>query len=239
MSITALSSTDSSSYWEEFFNLSNSQKNRKSENLSTALFSDLDTDGDGKVSMKESGLSQQTFDELDADQDGSVSLEELDKALQLKRAALFTRMKLGEEDEQDAFPRMEGTGQSDARELLAAIMNEELPQAGSLEAMNAAGQNISSLLFTEWDADAGGGLSSGETGASQSVFDAMDTNQDGTVSAEELAAALEEHRETAGANSGGTSISGKAKDLLLSLANKAYRAISRNEAMTQQIDSTI
>jgi Ca2+-binding EF-hand superfamily protein len=239
MSITALSSTVSNSYWEEFFNLSNSQKNRKSEDLSTSLFSDLDTDSDGKVSMQESGLSQQTFDALDTDQDGSVSLEELENALELNRSSMFTRMKLSEDEEQTALSRQnEGTEKPDAKELLAAIMNEVLSQAGNSEAMNTSGQDLSSMLFTELDTDAGGGLNSSETGTSQSVFDAMDINQDGTVSAEELAAALEKQKEATSANSNDTSISGKAKDSLLSLANKAYSAISQNKAMTL-IDSTI
>jgi Ca2+-binding EF-hand superfamily protein len=89
------------------------------------------------------------------------------------------------------------------------------------------------------DTDSDGGLNNSEIGAGQSVFDAMDTNQDGTVSAEELAAAMEKQMETSGENSNSRSISGKAKDLLLSLANKAYGAFSQNKAMTQQIDSTI
>jgi Ca2+-binding EF-hand superfamily protein len=194
MSIAALSSTDATSYWEEFFNVRNSSKNRKSEDLSTALFNDSDADGDGKVSMQESGLSRQAFDALDADQDGNVSQEELGEALQLLRSALFTRMKLGEEEQ------------------------------------------------TEAAADAGGGQSDGgQSGgaAGQSVFDAMDTNQDGTVSAEELAAALQKQQDAADGNSNSASISGKAKDLLLSLANKAYSAIARNPSITEQINSTI
>jgi Ca2+-binding EF-hand superfamily protein len=238
MSITALSSTVSNSYWEEFFNLSNSQKNQKSEDLSTSLFSDLDTDSDGKVSMQESGLSQQTFDALDTDQDGSVSLEELENALELKRAAMFTRMKLNEEEEQTARPQQnDRTEKPDAKELLAAIMNEEVPQADRSEAGGNVWQDFSSILSTELDTEAGDDLNSNEN--SQSIYDAMDTNQDGEVSAEELAAALEKQKEATTTNSNNTNMSGKAKDFLLSLANKAYSAISQNKAMRQQIDSTI
>ena len=195
MSITALSTADSASYWEEFFNLSNPAKNRQSGELSTSLFSELDADSDGKVSRKESGLSQQTFDALDTDQDGSVSPEELEKALQLlQQAAMLTRMKLG----------------------------GELPQSGSSEATGGAGQAVS------------------ESGAVQSVFDSMDANQDGMVSAGEMAAALEKQAEAVnfGANSAHTGISGKAKDFLFSLASKAYSAITDSQAKERHINAT-
>ncbi|MDR1946553.1 MAG: hypothetical protein LBQ51_05245 [Desulfovibrio sp.] len=93
MSIAALSSQDATSYWEEFLKTSNAEKARQSGNLAAELFSDLDSDGDGKVSLEESGLDQQTYDALDTDRDGTVSSEELENALELQRSALFTRVK--------------------------------------------------------------------------------------------------------------------------------------------------
>jgi Ca2+-binding EF-hand superfamily protein len=200
MNTAALSSTGSSSYWEEFFKLSNSGKKRQTEDLSSSLFSELDTDGDGNISARESGLEQKAFDALDVNQDGSVSLEELGNALQLQHSAMLTRMQL-----------------------------EEDGAAGGI------GQDFAPLLFAGPDAGAGGAPSGGETG--RSVFDAMDTNQDGTISAEELAAALEKQKEAAGASSDATSSFGKVKELLLSSASKAYSAISQQYGMSRQIDS--
>jgi Ca2+-binding EF-hand superfamily protein len=179
MSISALSSTDSTTYWEELLQASKkSQKTQQIDDVATKLFTDLDTDGNGGVSLEESGLDQETYDALDTNRDGTVSLEELDQSMELQHSAMLTLMNLG--------------------------ANES-----------------------------GGGSESG-----QSSFDAMDTNQDGTISAEELAAALEKQKETMGedTNSSRTGVAQKAKNFLVSLANRAYNAMTGTENTSQNIN---
>jgi Ca2+-binding EF-hand superfamily protein len=185
MSITALSSQDPASYWEELFKTSNSKKTKQSEDVAVKLFSDLDADGDGKINLKESGLDQQTYDALDTDQDGTVSQEELGKALDLLRSAMLTRIKLGEGEEKTAPPAE-------------------------------------------------------ESGGSPSVFDALDANRDGIVSAEELAASVERQKDAAnsGMNSTSDGIAQKAKDLLSALANRAYGAVAGSRTSEQTINFT-
>jgi Ca2+-binding EF-hand superfamily protein len=94
MSIRPLSSTDSAISRDELFNVSNSKKRQQPDELTVALFSNRDTDGNGKISLEESGLDLDTYNALDLNHDGAVSKEELGQALELQRSAMFTRMKL-------------------------------------------------------------------------------------------------------------------------------------------------
>jgi Ca2+-binding EF-hand superfamily protein len=182
MSINALSSTDPAISWEALFGVSNSKKTQQADDLATTLFSDLDTDGNGELSLEESGLAQKTYDALDTDHDGVVSPAELGQALELQRSAMFTLMKLE-------------PGES-------------------------------------------GGSGGSGAGGSQPAFDALDTNQDGIVSAAELAAALQTQSETMGTDTGSTrtGVAQRAKDLLVSLANRAYGAMNRTVTDSQNIN---
>ena len=60
-----------------------------SDDLSTNLFSSLDSDSSGGLSADETGLSQSVFDSMDVNQDGSVSADELATALEKQRAAMM------------------------------------------------------------------------------------------------------------------------------------------------------
>ena len=52
------------------------------EQAASDLISELDSDGDGGLSLEESGAAEEEFDELDTNQDGMVSAEELAAAMQ-------------------------------------------------------------------------------------------------------------------------------------------------------------
>jgi len=54
--------------------------------LASKLFTDLDTDQSGGISVGESGLNQSVFDSMDTDQDGIVSMEELSASLEKQKA---------------------------------------------------------------------------------------------------------------------------------------------------------
>jgi Ca2+-binding EF-hand superfamily protein len=111
---------------------------------------------------------------MDKDGDGIVSFAELENAVKLQLAALQTQMKLGQIGG--------NAGSLDAQELLASIMSIQQESAGGSETLHGSGQASGGLLDEEEE---------DEENESQTVFDALDTNQDGTVSAEELFAFLE------------------------------------------------
>ena len=56
------------------------------DDLASKLFTDLDTDQSGGISVGESGLNQSVFDSMDTDQDGIVSMEELSASLEKQKA---------------------------------------------------------------------------------------------------------------------------------------------------------
>ena len=76
-----------------------------------------------------------------------------------------------------------------------------------------------------------------ETGLSQSVFDSMDTDQNGSVSADELAAALEKQRETMGSGQGSTKRTQMAQSFLSAIANNAYQTLSQTTSATQSVEA--
>jgi len=223
MSISAVSSS-SSSYWEDLFGVTQGAKKApQGGDLGLKLFGDLDSDGDGSISLKESGLDQDQYNSLDTNKDGQVSLAELETAVELQRSAMATQMMLGE----GAAPAPDSdSGKPDAQGLLASILNGTLPPPPSMGKNGAAGkQDFVSALLEDLDDDDSGDLSLDETGLSQSVYDALDMNKDGTVSADELAAAFQQQQASTGnATDVGATASKLTRDFLSMLANNAYRA---------------
>lgn len=225
MSVSALSSS-SSSYWEKMLaQMKGSSGTQSQDDLSSKLFGDLDSDGDGLLSLGETGLSSELYNKIDADGDGNISQTELQQAIETQRKAMFTNMQMGQS--QDASQTTSTTAPS-AQDLLSAIMSGQVPGGMQGAGPGGKGDDLASKLFSSLDGDSSGGLSLDESGLSQSVFDAMDTDQDGSVSADELAAALEKQRESMGMNaqasqgqSSTQSASGQmdAKTLLSSIMN--------------------
>lgn len=194
MSVGALSSS-SSSYWGKMLaQMKGSSESQAQGKLAGKLFGDLDSDGDGTLSLSETGLSKDLYSKMDADGDGSVSQTELQKAIETQRNAMFTSMQLGQ-SQTDSTTDMSSTGKPSAKDMLSAIMSGQVPGATSGTGRSKNGDDLASKLFSSLDSDSSGGLSADETGLSQSVFDAMDTDQDGSVSVNELAAALQKQRE--------------------------------------------
>ena len=196
MSVSALSS--SSSYWEKVLaKMKGSSESQSQDNLAGKLFGDLDSDGDGTLSLSETGLSKDLYSKMDADGDGSVSQTELQKAIETQRNAMFTSMQLGQSQAASSTDAT-STAQPNAQSLLSSIMNGQMPSANGTQGAESGRKHngLAAKLFSALDSDESGGLSMDETGLSQSVFDSMDTDKDGSVSSDELMAALEKQRQT-------------------------------------------
>ncbi|MDR1490002.1 MAG: EF-hand domain-containing protein [Desulfovibrio sp.] len=216
MSIGAISYEDTS-YLADVFRTAISEKNQKKDNKIDTLFNALDADGDGSMSLEESGLDESTFSSMDKDGDGIVSFAELENAIKLQLAALQTQMKLGQTDG--------SAGNLDAQALLASIMSIQHESAESSETLHSSGQ-------------AGGGLPDAEEeeSESQTVYDSLDTNQDGTVSAEELFVFLEKAIQNQNTTQG-------SQKLLSSLID-AYQRVQRgtydeSSSVQQGVDTTV
>ncbi len=210
----------------------------KGDDLASKLFSSLDSDGSGGLSAKETGLSQSVFDSMDTDQDGSVSADELSAALKKQREA----MNNNSQNPQNQSSEQNSSGEMDAKTLLSSIMNGQVPPPPPTQGQSASsGQNgsshVASKLFSSLDSDGSDGLSVDETGLSQSVFDSMDENQDGSVSADELATALEKQRAAMGTDQTSTSRTAMARSFLSAIANSAYQSVSQTTAAAQSVEA--
>lgn len=170
------------------------------------LFNQADTDGDGFLSESEllammqkvrsegppQGLDEggrppqmpsaeemaaRIIEDHDADGDGALSAEEIEIP-----AEMFS--------EADA----DGDGLVTEDELVAMMENmkpEGPPQGEGMQQPPEASMGaMAASIMEDNDEDGDGALSASEASASEEVFDAMDTNEDGVVSQAELEAAL-------------------------------------------------
>ncbi|MDR1398067.1 MAG: EF-hand domain-containing protein [Desulfarculales bacterium] len=197
MSINTVSASGANYYQEIFTQLAKNRKEEQETKLSD-LFTKLDADGNESLSLEETGLDETIYNSLDSDKDGTVSLAEFKDALTLQFNTLMAQ-KQSPPAGMLGFSSSQEVDTSEAQKILADILSGK-PVAAS-----------------------GGG------GSAQSSFDALDTNQDGIVSAEELMAGrgqqfsiLEDSLKNADSET-----KQKIMDLLLSLANKAYNAVSK------------
>ncbi|MDR1045310.1 MAG: hypothetical protein LBP33_09360 [Candidatus Adiutrix sp.] len=182
MSISALSNS-TSSYWQERINASKAKgAEQPQDDLATKLFTDLDIDGDEGISLAESGLDQETYDSMDTDKDGAVSFSELQAALEFQQSAILGQIQFKQQSgEAPPPPDGEQSEQLNTQEILASIMSGTMPMGPPQDGAAAEGVD---------DAGDSGGVSVAGSGQGQSEYDEMDSNKDGVVSAQELAAAL-------------------------------------------------
>lgn len=185
-SIGAQSSDWASQLLETFQNRNKS----KEDDLADKLMADLDADGDSVLSLKESGLSESAFAAADADGDGAISAQELADALAKERSEMM------------AGSTTAGAG------LLGALLSQagvSAPPQGQTPPSDEG--RMAEDIVSTLDQDGDSALSQDESGLSQAVFDYLDTNKDGVVSATELAEGLKTQRgqmaEGGGAGGGG------------------------------------
>jgi len=176
------------------------------------LIENKDKDGNGTLNAVEISISDEAFQRADADGDGELDADELKNSVETIGKELAVRglpPSLGQEDDdgededstqtatlqqifQDADTDGDGTLSVEefqvAAEQIAEAMGTQKPQGPPpLDSAQGAAQLVQDL-----DQDGDGALSASEISVSSEVFDAADTNQDGVLSADELAAAARE-----------------------------------------------
>ncbi|BFR48207.1 EF-hand domain-containing protein [Nitratidesulfovibrio sp. HK-II] len=184
-----------------------------------SLLGQLDSDISGGLSLEESGLEQDSFDALDADGDGTVTGFELEDALNSGVASIgddgtltvdasaasdaaaqayssLTAMIMGLADsdqsgdltqeesglDDDTFSQydLDGDGVITGDELSSAIENGVASSSDSSLTAAVSGSSASSASSS----------SSSNEDDEEEEYDELDTNKDGMVSTEELAAAI-------------------------------------------------
>lgn len=168
----SISKSEFSSFASRFSSDTGTSLLSAQEDSSDDLFTSLDGDGDGALSEAEMSamqppppppegdMAEQMFNSLDSDGDGSITESELSSALSQAGSDTDASSLLSELD-------ADGNGSIDESELASAIQPPPEESASSTTTASA---------------------SSSSSGSSQS-YDPLDTNKDGTVSAEERAAA--------------------------------------------------
>ena len=145
--------------------------------ISKDIISQKDTDNDSNLSIDELGVTEKEFSTLDTDSDGLVTQEEIASAIDSKLSSF------------------DGTMPSpDEMASLLSDLGLEMPPAPSKSDENSAmSDEFSSMIMSNYDSNGDSLLSSDEVSLlSDDEFSALDTNSDGTISADELSAAVEQ-----------------------------------------------
>lgn len=129
-----------------------------------------------------SRLARKMMRELDTDNDHKLSLSESGLSEEAFK-------KLDADSDGSVSGRELKAGVRNNRDKIIAMMEEEQSQESTVSSENAAAAVASFMKSADGNAD--GKFSEDEIGVSGKAFDALDTNKDGSVSADELQAAIE------------------------------------------------
>ncbi|MBZ2172891.1 EF-hand domain-containing protein [Nitratidesulfovibrio sp. SRB-5] len=163
-----------------------------------------DADGDGALSAAETGLAGDVFTSLDTDGDGLLSSGELSTAALAGAIAATLDGKLAVR--LTAPATLQGTGTADTTDggtdttattaAGAAAADTASTQAGTVGAMAS---RIALRIVERLDADDNGSLSQSESGLDQNRFAQLDTDGDGSVTANEFGGSLQQMLDVMGA----------------------------------------
>lgn len=142
--------------------------------VAEAMVSEQDADQNCFLSLDETGLGQASFSAIDGDQDGQVSSQELVNGLRDRKEAMRQALSSGVGGQADSAQPGKGA------------------QAGHLEA-------LASRVAAGLDADGSGSVSLAESRLTAEGFAKVDGNGDGFITDAEIASAIRDRRDEAGA----------------------------------------
>ena len=152
-------------------------------NISKSLITQNDSNNDSSLSIDELGLNEDQFSTLDTNSDSLVTQDEIASAIDSKLSSFDGKM-----PSKDEFAS------------LLSDLGLEMPEPPTSKQSSASGDDFSSLIMSQYDSDDDSLLSSSEVSLlSDEEFSALDTNTDGSISAEELSGAYEQVASASGA----------------------------------------
>ncbi len=152
-------------------------------NISKSLITQNDSNNDSSLSIDELGLDEDQFSTLDTNSDSLVTQDEIASAIDSKLSSFDGKM-----PSKDEFAS------------LLSDLGLEMPEPPTSKQSSASGDDFSSLIMSQYDSDDDSLLSSSEVSLlSDEEFSALDTNTDGSISAEELSGAYQQVASASGA----------------------------------------
>ena len=170
-------------------------------NISKSLITQNDSNNDSSLSIDELGLDEDQFSTLDTNSDSLVTQDEIASAIDSKLSSFDGKM-----PSKDEFAS------------LLSDLGLEMPEPPTSKQSSASGDDFSSLIMSQYDSDDDSLLSSSEVSLlSDEEFSALDTNTDGSISAEELSGAYQQVASASGATqstppSGGGSVTSSSEE---------------------------
>ncbi|MCD4756765.1 MAG: EF-hand domain-containing protein [Arcobacteraceae bacterium] len=143
-----------------------------STELTSQVMKSSDIDGDSLLSIDELGISEELFSSFDSDGDGSISSNELEETFSSKLDAMKN---------QEFTPEEFGSFLSE--------LGLEVPPPPPPQGQPNVSQMISDI-FSANDTDGSGLLSLSELDISEELFISLDSDEDGSITKEELAQGL-------------------------------------------------
>lgn len=151
-------------------------------NISKDIISKSDTNSDSSLSIEELGIDEDQFSALDSNGDSLVTQDEIASAIDSKLSSF--------------------DGEMPSKEEFASLLSDlglEMPEPPESKQSSASGDDFSSLIMSQYDSDGDSLLSSSEVSVlNDEEFSALDTNTDGSLSAEELSSAYEQIASSSG-----------------------------------------
>lgn len=151
-------------------------------NISKDIISKSDTNSDSSLSIEELGIDEDQFSALDSNGDSLVTQDEIASAIDSKLSSF--------------------DGEMPSKEEFASLLSDlglEMPEPPESKQSSASGDDFSSLIMSQYDSDGDSLLSSSEVSVlNDEEFSALDTNTDGSLSAEELSSAYEQVASSSG-----------------------------------------
>ena len=151
-------------------------------NISKDIISKSDTNSDSSLSIEELGIDEDQFSALDSNGDSLVTQDEIASAIDNKLSSF--------------------DGEMPSKEEFASLLSDlglEMPEPPQVKQSSASGDDFSSLIMSQYDSDGDSLLSSSEVSVlNDEEFSALDTNTDGSLSAEELSSAYEQVASSSG-----------------------------------------